>query len=138
MKIKVCGISNVKEVEIVTAHGADFCGFILNYPKSHRHISYEQACSLTKIKKINTKYVCVLVNPTKNEFVGITVDGNGRLLLPKGLLSWAGIKKELVIVANVDLWEIWDRKTYESMMKDDWDEFDQLAHEVMGESSDEG
>jgi hypothetical protein len=22
------------------------------------------------------------------------------------------------------------------MMKDDWDEFDQLAHEVMGESSD--
>ena len=67
MKIKVCGISNVKEVEIVTAHGADFCGFILNYPKSHRHISYEQACSLTKIKKNNTKYVGVLVNPTKNE-----------------------------------------------------------------------
>ena len=45
-------------------------------------------------------------------------------------------KKEIVIVANVDLWEIWDRKTYENMMKDDWDEFDQLAHEVMGESSD--
>ena len=67
MKIKVCGISNVKEVEIVTAHGADFCGFILNYPKSHRHISYEQACNLTKIKKNNTKYVGVLVNPTKNE-----------------------------------------------------------------------
>jgi MraZ protein len=66
----------------------------------------------------------------------ITVDSNGRLLLPKGLLSWAGVKKEIVIVANVDLWEIWDRKTYESMMNDDWDEFDQLAHEVMGESTD--
>jgi MraZ protein len=66
----------------------------------------------------------------------INVDNNGRLLLPKGLLGWARIKKEIVIVANVDLWEIWDRKTYENMMKDDWDEFDQLAHEVMGESSD--
>ena len=47
----------------------------------------------------------------------INVDNNGRLLLPKGLLGWAGIKKEIVIVANVDLWEIWDRKTYENMMK---------------------
>ena len=65
----------------------------------------------------------------------INVDSNGRLLLPKGLLGWAGIKKEIVIVANVDLWEIWDKKTYEGMMKDDWDEFDQLAHEVMGEPS---
>ena len=30
----------------------------------------------------------------------IKIDSSGRLLLPKGLLGWAGIKKEIVIVAN--------------------------------------
>ena len=48
----------------------------------------------------------------------INVDSNG-LLLPKGLLGWAGIKKEIVIVANVDLWEIYGiKKDCEGMMKD--------------------
>ena len=44
-------------------------------------------------------------------------------------------KKNSHCCKYVDLWEIWDKKTYEGMMKDDWDEFDQLAHEVMKSSS---
>jgi len=68
----------------------------------------------------------------------VSVDGSGRVLLPKGLLGWAEIKREIVIVANVDLWELWDKKRYEEMMRDDWDEFDQLAQDVMGGPLDEG
>jgi len=65
----------------------------------------------------------------------VPVDSNSRILLPKSLLSWANIQKEIVIVANVDLWEIWDKSKYKSLMKEDWDEFDDLAAEVMGGSS---
>jgi len=68
----------------------------------------------------------------------VAVDGSGRVLLPKDLLGWAEIKREVVIVANVDLWELWDKKRYEDMMRDDWNDFDQLAQDVMGDSSDEG
>ena len=68
----------------------------------------------------------------------VAVDGSGRVLLPKDLLGWAEIKREVVIVANVDLWELWDKKRYEDMMRDDWDDFDRLAQDVMGDSSDEG
>ena len=42
------------------------------------------------------------------------------------------VTKEIVIVANVDLHEILDKRTYEGMMKDDWDEFDQLALKLWG------
>jgi phosphoribosylanthranilate isomerase len=67
MKVKVCGLSTVDQVITCTDLEVDFCGFILNYPKSHRHISFEKASELTKIKKNKSKYVGVLVNPNNYE-----------------------------------------------------------------------
>ena len=51
MKLKVCGLSNSIEVETCISNEVDFCGFILNYPKSHRFISLDKAKHLTKIEK---------------------------------------------------------------------------------------
>ena len=56
----------------------------------------------------------------------VMVDGSGRILIPKGLSSWASLQKEVVLVANVDLWELWDKERYEELMREDWDGFDQL------------
>ena len=66
MKLKICGLSNANEVATCVDLDVDYCGFILNYPKSHRFIQIEKAKKLTSINKKNTKYVGVLVNP-KNE-----------------------------------------------------------------------
>ena len=67
MKLKVCGLSNQIEIEACVNNGVDYCGLILNYPKSHRFISFEKAKLLTKIDKKNSKYVGVLVRPTDEE-----------------------------------------------------------------------
>ena len=67
MKVKICGLSTAEQVRTSIKYGADFCGFILNYPKSHRFIEFEKAKVLTKIEKKNTKYVAVLVNPNEDE-----------------------------------------------------------------------
>ena len=67
MKLKVCGLSKSKEVETCVSNEVTYCGFILNYPKSHRHISLNLARELTKIDKKKSKYVGVLVNPNENE-----------------------------------------------------------------------
>ena len=67
MKLKVCGISNPIEVETCVSHHVDYCGFILNYKKSHRFIHINKARDLTKINKNNSKFVGVLVNPTEEE-----------------------------------------------------------------------
>ena len=67
MKLKVCGLSNSIEVETCINNQVDFCGFILNYPKSHRFVSLDKAKHLTKIEKKNTKYVGVLVKPSNEE-----------------------------------------------------------------------
>ena len=67
MKVKICGLSTAEQVEVSIKYGADFCGFILNYPKSHRFIEFEKAKELTEVEKKNTKYVAVLVNPKEDE-----------------------------------------------------------------------
>jgi phosphoribosylanthranilate isomerase len=67
MKLKVCGLSKSIDVETCVDNNIDYCGFILNYPKSHRYITLDRAKKLTDINKKNSKYVGVLVNPDENE-----------------------------------------------------------------------
>ena len=67
MKLKVCGLSNPIEVEACVSLNVNYCGFILNYPKSYRNISLKKAKDLTRINKKNTKYVGVVVKPTEEE-----------------------------------------------------------------------
>ena len=66
MKLKICGLSNKIEVETCVKGNVEYCGFILNYTKSHRFISHSQVKLLTEIEK-NTSYVGVLVEPSEKE-----------------------------------------------------------------------
>ena len=68
MKVKICGLTKSQQVKTCIDNGANFCGFILNFPKSHRYIKYKVADKLTKIKRKKTKFVGVLVKPTDKEF----------------------------------------------------------------------
>ena len=67
MEAKVCGLTTAEQVNACVDYGANFCGFILNYKKSHRFVNYQRAEQLTKINKKNAAYVGVLVNPTTEE-----------------------------------------------------------------------
>ena len=67
MQVKVCGLSTTEQVETCIEYNANFCGFILNYKKSHRFIKYQTVEKLTKINKKKTAYVGVLVSPTAEE-----------------------------------------------------------------------
>ena len=67
MKVKICGLTTADQVKTCINNGANYCGFILNYPKSHRFIQFAKARELTNITKKNTKYVGVLVNPKNSE-----------------------------------------------------------------------
>ncbi|MDC0511594.1 phosphoribosylanthranilate isomerase [Pelagibacteraceae bacterium] len=77
MKLKACGLSNPIEIETCVSLNVNYCGFILNYPKSHRYISFDKAKELTKINKGDTEYVGVLVEPTidqLNQFSELNFD----------------------------------------------------------------
>ena len=68
LKTKICGVSDSKTLAYITNHNypPQFVGFIVNYPKSKRHVNLDDLNELLKIDKKKCLYVAVLVNPDKN------------------------------------------------------------------------
>lgn len=62
----------------------------------------------------------------------IELDGSSRLLIPKSLLEYAGIDRDLVMFAILDHVEIWSKETYGQTLSNQPKEISQLAKEVMG------
>jgi len=140
MKLKVCGLSNPIEIETCVSLNINYCGFILNYPRSHRHISFDKARELTKINKRNSKYVGVLVEPTieqLNQFSELNFDyfqlyGNfhpDELIsikdkFKKKIISSIQVKKKedidnyKLVESNSDI-ILWDSSGYEESLS--WD-----------------
>ena len=67
----------------------------------------------------------------------VEVDANGRLLIPKDLIQFAGISKEVTVSSAVNIIEIWDKTKYEKAIDDAANDFADLAEEVMGDDTSE-
>ena len=63
--IKICGISDLETLNYIVNHQFPprFVGFISNYKKSKRYVEYEKLKKLVNIKKKETSFVAVLVDP---------------------------------------------------------------------------
>jgi len=68
MKIKICGISDSKTLKFLTTHPhpPEYIGFIINYSKSKRFVKFNILKDLLRIDKKKSKYVAVLVKPSKD------------------------------------------------------------------------
>src|SRR5207344_1395738 len=62
----------------------------------------------------------------------VELDSAGRLLLPKNLMEYAGLEKDIVLVSAIDKIEIWDKIKYQQFFETFSPEaFSDLAKEVM-------
>ena len=66
----------------------------------------------------------------------IELDNAGRILVPKDLIKFADLKKNLVMTSAVNIIEIWDKELYEKSINDSEIDFAQLTEDVMGNTSD--
>ncbi|WP_244518803.1 division/cell wall cluster transcriptional repressor MraZ [Arachidicoccus rhizosphaerae] len=76
------------------------------------------------------------VRAFRRQFLGgateVEADTAGRLLLPSTLRDFAGLTKNIILVAAVDKIEIWDAQAYKQIFEDfSADNFSQLAQDVM-------
>jgi MraZ protein len=65
----------------------------------------------------------------------IDMDSLNRMLLPKTLMDYAGITKDIVLFAYGNRIEVWAEAEYDRMMKEESKDFADLAEEVMGKKS---
>ena len=68
----------------------------------------------------------------------VELDSSGRLLIPKDLCHFAGIKKQIDLSSAINIIEIWDKDSYEKSIDDTAMDFASLTEEVMGNSDDNG
>ncbi len=61
-KIKICGLSRERDIDVANQYLPDYVGFVLHYPKSRRYISVERAQELGRLLNPGISIVGVLVD----------------------------------------------------------------------------
>lgn len=62
----------------------------------------------------------------------VEMDTAGRILLPKNLMEYASLEKDIVLVSALTKIEIWDKKSYDQFFSGvSADDFSKIADEVM-------
>jgi len=98
------------------------------YPMQEWNVLMQKINGLNRFKKKNNDFIRRFTAGVKM----VEVDSNGRLLIPKDLIGFAGINKEIVLSSAVNIIEIWDKDKYENTIDETSDDFAELAEEVMG------
>ena len=98
------------------------------YPLDQWEELIKKVNSLNRFKKKNNDFIRRFTAGVKF----IELDGNGRLLIPKDLIEFSNINREVTLSTSVNIIEIWDKSSYEKAIADSRNEFAQLAEEVMG------
>ena len=84
---------------------------------------------LNRFKKKNNDFIRRFTAGLKQ----VEVDAAGRLLIPKDLVAFSGITKDIVVSSAINIIEIWDKDEYEKAIDDATGDFADLAEDVMGQ-----
>ncbi|HPF96891.1 MAG: division/cell wall cluster transcriptional repressor MraZ [Mangrovimonas sp.] len=99
------------------------------YPIDEWQALMQKVNKLNRFKKKNNDFIRRFTAGVRV----IEVDPTGRILIPKDLVVFADISKEIVVSTAINIVEIWDKDRYEKAIDDATGDFADLAEEVMGQ-----
>lgn len=112
--------------EYVINRGLDKC--LVLYPISVWEAELEKIFAKNQYVAANREFGRRFLNGASR----VEPDGASRLLITKRLCEYAGLDKEIVLIAAYDRVEIWDQQVYEQWQSDDAVNLERLSEEVMG------
>ncbi|MGJ8592055.1 MAG: division/cell wall cluster transcriptional repressor MraZ [Aquaticitalea sp.] len=104
------------------------------YPMEEWNALMEKVNKLNRFKKKNNDFIRRFTAGVKV----VEVDATGRLLIPKDLMAFSDITKDIVVSSAINIIEIWDKDKYEQAIDDATGDFADLAEDVMGQDDDNG
>ncbi|MEO0897662.1 MAG: division/cell wall cluster transcriptional repressor MraZ [Bacteroidota bacterium] len=114
--------------EFVINKGLDKC--LVLYPIPVWEEELQRLQQRNQYVKKNRAFLRMFLNGATR----VSLDGNGRILLPKRLMEGVEIVKEIKLVAQINKVEIWDSQAYDDWMDNPDFDFEDLAEEVMGDT----
>lgn len=103
------------------------------YPMSEWNLMMQKINKLNRFVKKNNDFIRRFTAGVKM----VEIDNLGRLLIPKDLVTFGNISKDLVLSSAVNIVEIWDKDLYEKSISGDDMDFADLAEDVMGNINDD-
>jgi MraZ protein len=98
------------------------------YPMSEWNVLMNKVNKLNRFVKKNNDFIRRFTAGVKV----VEIDNLGRLLIPKDLVVFASVSKDIVLSSAVNIIEIWDKDLYEKSIDDATVDFADLAEDVMG------
>jgi MraZ protein len=103
------------------------------YPMAEWDLMMSKINKLNRFVKKNNDFIRRFTAGVKV----VEIDSLGRLLVPKDLVSFANLSKDVVFSSAVNIVEIWDKDLYEKSINGEDVDFADLAEEVMGNINDD-
>ncbi|WP_281309673.1 division/cell wall cluster transcriptional repressor MraZ [Flavobacterium flavigenum] len=103
------------------------------YPMDEWNLMMQKINKLNRFVKKNNDFIRRFTAGVKI----VEIDALGRLLVPKDLVSFSSISKDVVFSSAVNIVEIWDKDLYEKSISGEDMDFADLAEEVMGNINDD-
>ena len=103
------------------------------YPMAEWNLMMQKINKLNRFVKKNNDFIRRFTAGVKM----VDVDELGRLLVPKDLIAFSKISKDIVLSSAVNIVEIWDKDLYEKSISGEDVDFADLAEDVMGNLNDD-
>ncbi|WP_099710898.1 MULTISPECIES: division/cell wall cluster transcriptional repressor MraZ [unclassified Flavobacterium] len=103
------------------------------YPMDEWDLMMQKINKLNRFVKKNNDFIRRFTAGVKM----VEIDALGRLLVPKDLVAFSSISKDVVFSSAVNIVEIWDKDLYEKSISGEDMDFADLAEEVMGNINDD-
>lgn len=103
------------------------------YPMGEWNLMMQKINKLNRFVKKNNDFIRRFTAGVKV----VEIDNLGRLLIPKDLMTFGNISKDLVLSSAVNIVEVWDKDLYEKSISGDDVDFADLAEDVMGNINDD-
>jgi MraZ protein len=103
------------------------------YPMSEWSLMMQKINKLNRFVKKNNDFIRRFTAGVKV----VEIDALGRLLVPKDLMAFSQISKDIVLSSAVNIVEVWDKDLYEKSIAGDDIDFADLAEDVMGNINDD-
>ncbi len=106
--------------------GFEDCIFL--YPKDRWAQMEEEIAGLNMYNRETRDFVRIIMRWAED----VSLDGQGRISIPKSLVEFAELSDRALIIGAFDHIEIWDPPAFDVYLNDKPDDYETLAERVMG------
>ena len=102
------------------------------FPLTEWKTMMDKVNKLNRFVKKNNDFIRMYTAGVKS----VDLDSNGRILIPRDLITISKLKKHVVLSSSINIIEVWDKDEYEKSINDPKVDFAKLTEEVMGNAQD--